>query len=379
MTVHSNIREGQLLSNPARHGAVVAFDGVSKLYGTVEALRPTSLRIEAGEFFAIIGPSGSGKSTLLGITAGFVSPTAGSITVDGKDIVAFPPYHRNFGMVFQNYALFPHMTVAENIAFPLRMRGFSRADIGRKVASSLDMVRLGGFGDRRPSELSGGQQQRVALARAAVYDPLLLLMDEPLGALDKNLREEMQEEIKRFQHALGATVIYVTHDQHEAAYMADRLAIMRSGRIEQIGPPRELYEKPRTTFVASFLGEASLLPVSGVRPEGARQVLATTSGGLDVMATAAANIKDAAFLCIRPENIELGKDALGSDNVFDGVVEDAVFTTGSVRYRITLARTDHSLTARTPSRPGIEVMQAGQPVKVGWNRDAALLLSGSER
>jgi putative spermidine/putrescine transport system ATP-binding protein len=378
MNFHANVREGRLLSNRGRHGAIVEFDGVSKLYGPVQALQPTSLRIEAGEFFAIIGPSGSGKSTLLGIIAGFVSPTAGSIDVDGKDIVSFPPYHRNFGMVFQNYALFPHMTVAQNVAFPLRMRKLPKAEIAEKVNRVLNIVRLDGLGDRRPMELSGGQQQRVALARAAVYDPLLLLMDEPLGALDKNLREEMQEEIKRFQHALGATVIYVTHDQHEAAYMADRLAIMRGGAIEQIGSPRELYERPETTFVASFLGEASILPVVGVTPLADGSVEATIEGGPKVRAAALAPGRVPRFLCVRPENMLLGHDADKADNSFDGIVEDAVFTTGSVRYRLKLAGTNHTLTARIPSRPDVVLMRPGQSVRVGWHHREALLLDGRD-
>src|SRR5690242_2303591 len=204
-------------------GAAVQFIALEKRYGTVTALLPTNLDVRSGEFFAIIGPSGSGKSTLLGVTAGFIPASGGHILVDGRDLVGEPPYTRNIGMVFQNYSLFPHMSVAENIAFPLKMRRLAAAEVAAKVARMLEIVRLAGFGDRRPQQLSGGQQQRVALARAAVYDPILLLMDEPLGALDKNLREEMQEEIKRFQAAIGTTVIYVTHDQQEAACMADRI------------------------------------------------------------------------------------------------------------------------------------------------------------
>ncbi len=355
---------------------MVEFRGVTKDYGALTVLQPTSLRIEAGEFFAIIGPSGSGKSTLLGITAGFVVPSGGSIKVAGVDVVATPPYHRNFGMVFQNYALFPHMTVAENIAFPLRMRGFPKAEMAAKVQRVLEMVRLSGFGDRKPAQLSGGQQQRVALARAAVYDPLLLLMDEPLGALDKNLREEMQEEIKRFQDALGATVIYVTHDQHEAAYMADRIAIMRGGTLEQIGSPRELYEKPESIFVASFLGEASLLPVLGVSAGRGSDVSARIGSGLVVEATAPRSHGSADAICVRPEAILLGDQAQGMDNVFRGRVEDAVYTTGSIRYRVWLEGTDLLLTVRIPSRPDIALLEAGQKVTVGWNRRDALLVAG---
>lgn len=362
-----------------RTGAIVEFKEVTKKYGPLTVLKPTSLTIEPGEFFAIIGPSGSGKSTLLGITAGFVPPTGGEVHVDGADLSSVPPYHRNLGMVFQNYALFPHMTVAENIGFPLRMRRISKADIKAKVERVLDMVRLDGLGGRRPAELSGGQQQRVALARAAVYDPLLLLMDEPLGALDKNLREEMQEEIKSFQHQLGCTVIYVTHDQHEAAFMADRIAIMRNGRLEQIGSPRELYEKPDSVFVASFLGEATLLPVSSIERNSAKgETRALLEGDIAVLSTGLdrPGAQDGS-LCVRPENIRIGKMLDGLDNIFTATLEDRVYTTGSVRYRVRLDASPHLLTIRVPSHPGIVLLDPGQRVMVGWNASDALLVNGN--
>ena len=249
-------------------GANVEYDGVSKIYGSVHALRPTNLRVEPGEFFSIIGPSGSGKTTLLGVTAGFIPPNTGKILINNENIVSVPPYRRSIGMVFQDYALFPHMTVGENVGFPLRMRRFKRNEIASRVERILSTVHLDGFHHRRPNQLSGGQQQRVALARAAVYDPLLLLMDEPLSALDKNLREAMQDEVKQFHMALGSTVLYVTHDQVEASAMSDRIAIMNEGRIEQIGTPKDLYEHPRNRFVASFLGEANLFNVVSVEPRG---------------------------------------------------------------------------------------------------------------
>ncbi len=373
MNVHADLAPDHKVIAEKR-GALVEFGGVTKSYGPVTALRPTSLRIEAGEFFAIIGPSGSGKSTLLGITAGFIVPSAGMIRIDGADIVAVPPYSRNFGMVFQNYALFPHMTVAENIGFPLRMRGVAKAEKAERVARALAMVRLEGLGDRRPSELSGGQQQRVALARAAVYDPLLLLMDEPLGALDKNLREEMQEEIKKFQKALGVTVIYVTHDQQEAAAMADRLAIMRNGRLEQIGSPRQLYERPQNIFVAGFLGEASILPVSKATPLAGGFAVAELAGGGSVEAVASVGTGEA--LCIRPECIVVGSDAEHTDNVFAAQVEEAVYANGSVRYRLRLVGSGHVVTARFSTRPDLVLMQPGQRTKVGWARRDGLLIEG---
>src|SRR5437868_11389776 len=219
----------------AEHGSGLVLDGVSKRYGGVAALQPISIEIKPGEFFSLIGPSGSGKSTLLGAIAGFIPPSAGRILIDGRDIVDIPPYRRNIGMVFQNYALFPHLSVFENVAFALRLRKLTNAEVTGKTQRMLDIIRLSGMGERRISELSGGQQQRVALARAAVYDPRILLMDEPLGALDKNLREEMQYEIKAFHNKIAATIIYVTHDQEEAAAMSDRIAIMKDGEIVQHG------------------------------------------------------------------------------------------------------------------------------------------------
>ncbi|MBS7541005.1 ABC transporter ATP-binding protein [Ancylobacter lacus] len=360
---------------PPARGARVEFDRISKEYGDLTVLHETTLKIEAGEFFSLIGPSGSGKSTLLGILAGFVPPSHGAVRVDGVDIVAKPPYRRNIGMVFQNYALFPHMSVAENIGFPLKMRGCSRAEIGERVKRALAMVRLEAMGERRPAQLSGGQQQRVALARAAVYDPRLLLMDEPLGALDKNLREEMQEEIKRFQRALGVTVIYVTHDQQEAAFLADRLAVMRGGLLEQIGTPRQLYEMPGTHFVASFLGEASLLPVAEIVSREGRLATVRTAGGLTVQAFAPSRVSERRALCLRPENIILGEAARGRDNHFLGTVEEAVFTTGTLRYRIRLPGSDGVITVRVPSHPGIELLSPGTGIDIGWDAAMAVIIA----
>lgn len=354
-------------------GAAVAFRRVEKRYGPVNALRPTSLDINAGEFFAIIGPSGSGKSTLLGITAGFVPPTGGHVMLDGIDIVGVAPYKRNIGMVFQNYSLFPHMTVAENIAFPLRMRKVARPEIEARVERILDMVRLTGYGNRRPTQISGGQQQRVALARAAVYDPLLLLMDEPLGALDKNLREEMQEEIKRFQAQLGTTVLYVTHDQQEAACMADRIAIMHEGMVVQVGSPRALYEEPRTLFAASFLGEANILPLKRVtRVNG--EPTGELADGLHVRAAGIDGAVDGQAICIRPENIDIGLEPIERDNQFRGEVVDIVYTAGSVRYRVKIGPKT-VITIRGPSYHGIELHEVGTVVETGWSRNHSLVIA----
>jgi len=368
--------EPQRANTPLRstHGAAVKFVALEKRYGSVTALLPTTLDVRSGEFFAIIGPSGSGKSTLLGVTAGFIPASGGQILVDGRDLVGEPPYTRNIGMVFQNYSLFPHMSVAENVAFPLKMRGLPAADIVTKVTRMLEAVRLAGFGNRRPQQLSGGQQQRVALARAAVYDPLLLLMDEPLGALDKNLREEMQEEIKRFQAALGTTVIYVTHDQQEAACMADRIAVMNNGAIIQIATPRELYENPRTLFVASFLGEANLMKIEQIAGGGSGGCTARTAGGRIVRTATSTLPSSRSVLLVRPENITLGDERGSPDNRFPGVIADVVYTAGSVRYRVRLTD-DLTLTVRVPSRHGIVLHAVGDAVTVAWRASDTIIVA----
>src|SRR5262245_37948439 len=370
------LAEPQQTGAPLRNtlGAAVNFVALEKRYGTVTALLPTSLDIRSGEFFAIIGPSGSGKSTLLGVTAGFIPASGGQILVDGRDLVGEPPYTRNIGMVFQNYSLFPHMSVAENIAFPLKMRRLSAADIAAKVSRMLDAVRLAGFGDRRPQQLSGGQQQRVALARAAVYGPLLLLMDEPLGAIDKNLREEMQEEIKRFQAAIGTTVIYVTHDQQEAACMADRIAVMNNGAIIQVATPRELYEKPRTTFVASFLGEANLMKIEQIAGSSSGGCTARVVGGRIVRAATSTQPASRSAVLVRPENISLGDERGSVENRFPGIVDDVVYTAGSVRYRVRLAP-DLVLTVRVPSRHGIILHAVGDSVTVAWRASDTIIVA----
>ena len=238
--------------------SAVQFAGISKSFGAVRALNPTDLKIPSGEFLTLLGPSGSGKTTLLNICAGYLEPSAGRLVVGGRDITALPPRLRNMGMVFQNYALFPHMTVAENVAYGLVVRKLPKDEIARRVSEVLQMTRLEAFGDRAIRELSGGQQQRVALARAMVIQPDILLMDEPLGALDRQLRKEVQFEIRRLHAARPRTTIYVTHDQEEALVMSDRIAVMRAGRIVQIGSGADLYERPVDTFVARFLGESNL-------------------------------------------------------------------------------------------------------------------------
>ncbi|TDB82808.1 ABC transporter ATP-binding protein [Micromonospora sp. KC721] len=243
----------------AATGKSLSVVALRKTYGQMVAVEDASMEIAAGEFVTFLGSSGSGKTTTLMMIAGFVEPDSGTITVGGRDVTRLDPQKRNLGFVFQQYLLFPHMTVAENIAFPLQLRGVPKDEIRRRVFETLDLVGLSGFGNRKPRQLSGGQQQRVALCRALVYRPPVILMDEPLGALDKKLRDQLQTEIKNIQRELGLTVIYVTHDQEEALVLSDRIAVMRDGRIDQLGTPRELFERPRTPFVADFLGAANFL------------------------------------------------------------------------------------------------------------------------
>jgi putative spermidine/putrescine transport system ATP-binding protein len=256
----------------------VEFIDVEKMYGTFHAVRRLNLTIGRGEFLTFLGPSGSGKTTTLNMLAGFERPSQGAIMLDGKSVDRLPPYERNIGMVFQNYALFPHMSVANNVAFPLSVRKVPQAEIGPRVTRALEMVRLEQFKDRKPAQLSGGQQQRVALARALVFQPSLVLMDEPLGALDKKLREHMQIELKQIHEMLGVTIVYVTHDQSEALTMSDRVAIFESGSIVQIGTPGELYKMPATAFVASFIGENNALTGTVERVEGDQCLVALPTG-----------------------------------------------------------------------------------------------------
>lgn len=240
--------------------AYVEFERVCKSYdGQTMVVHNVDLRVRKGEFLTLLGPSGSGKTTCLMMLAGFEVPTSGAIRIDGRSVHALPPRKRGIGMVFQNYALFPHMTVSGNLAFPLEVRGFNREECRERVARALRLVRLSGMEDRRPGQLSGGQQQRVAIARALVFEPDLVLMDEPLGALDRRLREEMQYEIRRIHKSLGVTMVYVTHDQQEAMVLSDRIAVLRGGDIEQIAEPEALYEEPKRSFVARFIGENNRL------------------------------------------------------------------------------------------------------------------------
>ncbi|MFT3688693.1 ABC transporter ATP-binding protein [Paenirhodobacter sp.] len=289
--------------------AYLHIHGLRKTFGDVVATEHVELEIAQGEFMTFLGPSGSGKSTTLYILAGFQDPTAGDILLNGRSILKVPSNKRNIGMVFQRYTLFPHLTVAENVAFPLRVRGVPGHEIATRVARALDLVRLKGFGDRMPARMSGGQQQRVALARALIYDPPVLLMDEPLSALDKKLREEIQHEIRRIHQETGVTILYVTHDQEEALRLSDRIAIFNKGRIEQVGTGPELYSHPATHFVADFIGDSAFLRATVQAPGVVEFPDGTQVAGVPVHGFA--HPGSAVEVMLRPERIDLAAEGAG--------------------------------------------------------------------
>ena len=304
----------------------ISFRQVVKRFAALTVVDHLDLDIARGEFIALLGPSGSGKTTLLMMLAGFEQPTSGTIAVDGRRVDGLPPHKRDMGVVFQNYALFPHMSVRDNIAFPLKMRNTPKSEIATRVARVLDMVKLSAMAERKPAKLSGGQQQRVALARALVFEPQVVLMDEPLGALDKKLREQMQLDIRDLHRRLGLTIVFVTHDQDEALTMSDRIAVFNHGRIEQIGPPREIYEWPRSPFVAEFIGETNLLACKVDAQAGEAAHLITDSG-LALLAHAGAGriAGDKVRVSIRPEAIRINDHAAATANRLTARIIDAVY------------------------------------------------------
>jgi spermidine/putrescine transport system ATP-binding protein len=350
----------------------VELDHVVKRFGGVVAVDDVSLSIENGEFFSLLGPSGCGKTTTLRMIAGFETPTEGEVYIQGKAMGLTPPFQRNTNMVFQNYALFPHINVARNVAFGLEMKKTPRAEIQQRVEESLEMVRLSGFGGRKPDQLSGGQQQRVALARALVNRPSVLLLDEPLGALDLKLRKEMQIELQNLQHQVGITFVYVTHDQEEALTMSDRIAVMSGGKALQVGSPTEIYEQPNSRFVADFIGESNFLD-GEVRGIAADAVTVVVDGVLPVQVARRRGTSqgESVTVAVRPEKIRLHRER-SSDvvNALPGVVENVVYIGTDTQYIVRL--TDRTrvkvreqnlipLLTEVPFSPGDRVFAAWRP------------------
>ncbi len=345
---------------------IVVFDGVKKTYdGETLVVHDLNLEIERGEFLTLLGPSGSGKTTTLMMLAGFEVPTYGEITLNGRSLRNVPPHKRDIGMVFQNYALFPHMTVLENVAFPLSVRRLGKAEIETKVTRALDMVQLGEFGNRRPAQLSGGQQQRVALARALVFEPQLVLMDEPLGALDKKLREHMQIEIKHIHESLGVSVVYVTHDQSEALTMSNRIAVFNDGVIQQLADPSELYELPQNAFVAHFIGENNRL--NGVVRElnGATCTVEVNGQSIKALPVNVSGPNDPTQLSLRPERVHLNPANGHFDNTFPGRVEELIYLGDHIRTRVSVCGHDEFI-VKVPNAQGHAQIREGDQVTVGW-------------
>ena len=358
---------------------MVELKGVSKRYGDTVALAAVDLCVQEGEFVTLLGPSGSGKTTLLNLIAGMAQPSSGQIFLGGRDATALAPSERGLGMVFQNYALMPHMTVFENIAFPLRVRKLSSKEIEHKVNEALKLIRLPQIGQRKPRELSGGQQQRVSLARCIVYNPSLILLDEPLGALDRKLREQMQLEIKRIHGELGITMLNVTHDQDEALTLSDRIVLMNGGRIEQESAPEELYFRPRTVFAADFIGDANLFDaeVTAVSSENitmlvGQSIFTASSPSFGV------RVRDRITLLVRPENIRLSMDSSALEaNAILGEVENSIVLGGVVKHHITLADSKKAV-VQEPNHVRRQPLHRGQSVQLCWNSLDSIVLPPSK-
>jgi len=356
-----------MASEPA--DIIVKFDHVQKSYDGVNlVVKDLNLDVDRGEFLTMLGPSGSGKTTVLMMLAGFETATHGEIYLNGTPINRVAPHKRGIGMVFQNYALFPHMTVAENLAFPLEVRKMSKADIEQKVKQTLDMVRLGDFGNRRPAQLSGGQQQRVAVARALVFEPVLVLMDEPLGALDKNLREEMQYEIKHIHESLGVSMVYVTHDQSEALTMSNRIAVFDDGIIQQLAPPDELYELPDNAFVASFIGENNTLVGKVTEVNDSTCTVEVNGAAIKAISINHSGVGSNSTLSLRPERVFVKPSEGQCPNVLPAKVEELIYLGDHMRTRVSLCGHDDFI-VKVPNSAGHVHLRPGETVDVGWQAE----------
>ena len=345
----------------------VVFDKIDKSYdGNVLVVKNLNLNISKGEFVTMLGPSGSGKTTTLMMLAGFETPTNGEIYLEKKPISKIPPYEREIGMVFQNYALFPHMTVQENLSFPLEVRKISKSDIQDKVKKALDMVELGDFGTRFPAQLSGGQQQRVALSRALVFEPRLVLMDEPLGALDKNLREQMQYEIKHIHERIEITVVYVTHDQSEALTMSNRIAVFDDGVVQQLSTPDILYEKPENSFVAQFIGENNRMTGTVKQINGEFCSVDLDGGGsVQALKVNVNKVGDKTQLSVRPERVSIKSNKDQSINKFIGNVKELIYLGDHIRARLDVCGNDEFI-VKIPNEGNLD-LQEGSKIDVSWD------------
>ncbi len=359
---------GESFLTAASEQGFVVFDRVQKSYdGETLVVKDLNLSIGKGEFLTMLGPSGSGKTTCLMMLAGFETATHGDILLDGKPINNIPPHKRGIGMVFQNYALFPHMTVAENLAFPLEVRKMSKSERETKVKRALDMVQMGDFGGRRPAQLSGGQQQRIALARALVFEPELVLMDEPLGALDKQLREHMQFEITKLAHDLGITTVYVTHDQTEALTMSDRVAVFDDGRIQQLAAPDELYEQPQNSFVAQFIGENNTMMGTVKEIKGDACIVQLDGGELiDAVPVNVSEPGERTLISIRPERVEFNKERLHEDaHTLNAEVLEFIYMGDIFRTRLRVAGNENFV-IKTRNAPDQRRLKPGEQIEIGW-------------
>jgi putative spermidine/putrescine transport system ATP-binding protein len=356
------------LAGSSANDAFVAFERVQKSYdGETLVVKDLNLSMPKGEFLTMLGPSGSGKTTCLMMLAGFETATHGEILLDGKPINNIPPHKRGIGMVFQNYALFPHMTVAENLSFPLEVRKFGKSEREEKVKRALEMVQMGAFGGRRPAQLSGGQQQRIALARALVFEPELVLMDEPLGALDKQLRETLQFEITRLAHNLGITTVYVTHDQTEALTMSDRVAVFDDGRIQQLAAPDVLYEQPQNSFVAQFIGENNTMEGVVQEIKGDTCIVRLDGGEvIDAKPVNVTKVGERTRVSIRPERVEFNKSRLqpGAHTLKAEVLE-FIYMGDIFRTRLRVAGNDEFV-VKTRNAPDQVRLKPGQQIEIGW-------------